>query len=79
MMEIDSGVPLPEEYVSKYPFHDMLPGDSIFFAKEDKKQASSARTCAWRFVKAQEPEWVFTLRRTNPLKDKDGYRLWRIK
>jgi len=27
----------------------------------------------------QDPPWVFTLRRTNPLKDKDGFRLWRIK
>ena len=79
MMEIDSGVPLPEDYISKYPLFDMLPGDSIFFAKDQKKQAASARTCAWRFAKMQEPQWVFTLRRTNPLKDKDGYRLWRLK
>lgn len=79
MMEIESGVPLPDEHVSKYPFHDMLPGDSIFFAKKDKNLASSARTCAWRFVKTQEPEWEFTLRRTDPMKDKEGYRLWRVK
>jgi|GEM_PF-901404 len=79
MIEIDAGVPIPEEYITKYPLRDMEPGDSIFFAKDQERLAASARTCAWRFAKLQDPPWVFTLRRTNPLKDKDGFRLWRVK
>jgi hypothetical protein len=79
-LDIESGVPIPEVgVVQKYPLRDMEPGDSIFFPKDQEKIAASARSCAWRFSKMQDPPWVFTLRRTDPLKDKDGFRLWRIK
>ena len=79
-LDIESGVPIPEAgVVQKYPLRDMEPGDSIFFPKDAEKMAASARASAWRFAKTQDPPWVFTLRRTDPFKDKDGFRLWRIK
>lgn len=79
VLDIDAGVPIPEDTVMKYPLRDMEPGDSLFFEKDQEKVAASARSCAWRFAKMQDPPWVFTLRRTNAFKDKDGFRLWRVK
>ncbi len=79
-LDIEPGIPLPPEgIVQKYPLRDMEPGDSLFFRTGQEKMAASARACAWRFAKTQDPPWVFTLRRTDPLKDKVGFRLWRLK
>lgn len=70
MFQIDTGVEMPRGR-TKYPFGEMLPGDSILFTKE--KQANSARVSALRFVRAHEPQWQFQLRKVEK-----GWRLWRI-
>lgn len=72
MLQIEEGVPLPTRGRTKYPFKDMLQGDSILFT--NSKQAHSARVSALRFVRAHEPEWAFLLRRVQ-----EGWRLWRIR
>lgn len=79
VMDIEEGVPIPNDPVLKYPLRDMDVGDSLFFPRDQEKMASSARTSAWRFAKMQDPPWAFTLRRTDPYNDKDGFRLWRVK
>lgn len=70
MFQIESGVEMPVGR-SKYPFVDMLPGDSIRFV--EARQANSARVSALRFVRSHVPAWSFQLRRVE-----DGWRLWRI-
>ena len=70
MFQIESGVEMPMGR-TKYPFGDMLPGDSIRFV--DEKQANSARVSALRFVRSHAPDWSFQLRRVE-----SGWRLWRI-
>jgi hypothetical protein len=70
MFQIDSGVEMPKGR-TKYPFSEMLPGDSILFTKA--KQANSARVSALRFVRSHAKEWHFQLRRVE-----NGWRLWRI-
>jgi len=70
MFQIDSGVEMPMGR-TKYPFSDMLLGDSILFTKF--KQANSARVAALRFVRAHAPERRFQLRRVE-----NGWRLWRM-
>ena len=70
MFQIESGVEMPMGR-TKYPFGDMLPGDSIRFV--DEKQANSARVSALRFVRSHAPDWSFQLRRVE-----GGWRLWRI-
>lgn len=70
MLQIESGVAMPQRR-PKYPFSDMLPGDSIFFAT--KPQGDSARVSALRFVKVHQPQWRFQLRRVE-----NGWRLWRL-
>lgn len=68
-VEIEPGVPIPQTRC-KYPFDDMLPGDSIFF--KDERKAASARVAAVRFAGKYHPTWGFTLRRVE-----GGWRLWR--
>lgn len=70
MFQIDSGVEMPKGR-TKYPFSDMLPGDSILFTKS--KPANSARVSALRFVRSHANDWQFQLRRVE-----NGWRLWRI-
>lgn len=70
MIRIESGVAMPQRR-AKYPFGDMLPGDSILFV--DRKQGNSARVAALRFVRVHQPRWRFQLRRVD-----NGWRLWRI-
>jgi hypothetical protein len=70
MFQIDSGVEMPLSR-TKYPFREMLPGDSILFTKF--KQANSARVSALRFVRSHASDWHFQLRRVE-----NGWRLWRI-
>jgi hypothetical protein len=53
----------------------METGDSIYF--EDERQANCARVSALRFAGRQEAVWGFTLRKTDPDRDKVGWRLWR--
>jgi hypothetical protein len=53
-----------------YPFSEMLPGDS--FLVQDRKKADSARVASIRFVKRQEPDWAFVMRKVA-----DGWRIWR--
>lgn len=68
-VEIEPGIPIPQARC-KYPFDDMLPGDSIFFG--DERKAASARVAAVRFAGKYHPTWGFTLRRVE-----GGWRLWR--
>jgi len=70
MFQIESGVEMPVGR-TKYPFGDMLPGDSIRFV--DSRQANSSRVAALRFVRTHAPEWTFKLRRVE-----GGWRLWRL-
>lgn len=70
MFQIDTGVAMPTGR-TKYPFGDMLVGDSIRFAKEN--QANSARVSALRYVRTHAPGWQFQLRKVE-----DGWRLWRV-
>jgi hypothetical protein len=74
MLQIEKDIPVPEQ-TTKYPFKDMETGDSIYF--EDERQANSARVSALRFAGRQEAVWGFTLRKTDPDRDKVGWRLWR--
>lgn len=69
MLAIDRGVALPASR-TRYPFSEMLPGDSILFDSE--KKATSARVAAVRYAARHNPEWTFTLRRVEA-----GWRLWR--
>lgn len=69
MLQIEQGIELPTTR-TKYPFIDMLPGDSILF--RSKKQADSARVASIRFVKVHQPDWSFVLRKVD-----NGWRLWR--
>ena len=70
MFQIDSDIAMPMGR-TKYPFSDMLPGDSILFV--NARQANSARVSALRFVRSHAPDWHFQLRRVE-----NGWRLWRI-
>jgi hypothetical protein len=56
---------------SRYPFADMLVGDSFLIT--DHRKAESARISAIHFAKRQQDEWKFTMR-----KMRDGWRLFRI-
>tara|TARA_R110000744_G_scaffold91006_2_gene176646 strand:- start:920 stop:1090 length:171 start_codon:yes stop_codon:yes gene_type:complete len=53
-----------------YPFADMLEGDS--FLLHNHKKADSARVASIRFVKRQQPDWSFVMRKVE-----DGWRIWR--
>jgi hypothetical protein len=70
MFEIEHDIDVPASR-TRYPFSDMLPGDSIFFASSQK--AVSARVAAVRYAQKHNPDWVFTLRKIN-----GGWRLWRV-
>ena len=70
MFQIESNIAMPMGR-TKYPFSDMLSGDSILFV--NARQANSARVSALRFVRAHAPDWHFQLRRVE-----NGWRLWRI-
>lgn len=69
MLQIDVGVEMPGDR-TKYPFRDMLPGDSILF--RERKESNSARVSAIRFVRTHQPTWQFKLRKVD-----NGWRLWR--
>jgi hypothetical protein len=70
MLQIEPGIPVPTSR-TKYPFGEMLPGDSILFI--DGKLAASARVAALRFSKIHQKGWQFRMRKVS-----DGWRLWRI-
>lgn len=71
MLDIDRGIDIPTSR-TRYPFSEMEPGDSIFFAVE--KGAASARVAAMRYGSTKAPAWSFTLRRVE-----GGWRLWRTR
>lgn len=56
----------------KYPFHSMSIGESFLIC--DHKKADSARIAAYSFTKRKQLDWQFAVR-----KDKDGWRIIRIK
>ncbi len=72
MLQIEPNVPVPHTR-TKYPFADMLPGDSIFFS--DYKKANAARVSTRRFMRLEQPHWKFLLRR---VREENGWRLWRV-
>ena len=69
MIQIESGIVIPS-HRSMYPFAEMLEGDS--FILHNHKKADSARVASIRFVKRQQPDWSFVMRKVE-----DGWRIWR--
>ena len=71
-MMIDKGVPIPKKRAvyTRYPWHDMSPGDSLW-VPEDKLRA--ARSAANNFVKRHRPGWCVVSRT-----DKTGARIWLV-
>lgn len=82
MISIESNIPAPVRRhrrgaSAKYPFRDMLPGDS-FEIKDDGKGAEYTRrkvyNSASQFVRYNNLDWVFTAIQTE-----SGARIFRIK
>ncbi len=75
-MQIDKNVPLPPARGRKYPFADMLPGDSAFFPGEHKRDKQHpAFMSARNYVKRKG--WRMVARSVVEAGVK-GIRIWRM-
>ena len=75
MITIDKGIPVPDRKPgqrNKYPFRDMMKGDSFLFPKDVKKQTVWA-SVSWANKKyGPIMQWIVT-------EVDDGMRCWRVK
>lgn len=66
----DVPVPAPNDWLKRYPFEQLQPGDSFTVPVE---RAASMRVAQQRFSRSH-PEWTFTTRIEG-----ERCRLWRVK
>lgn len=73
-MNIDKGVPITPSRGNhpKYPFADMLPGDSMLF-ETGSNTSRPGYVLAGNWAVRNRKNWTFTTR-----KEGNGYRLWRV-
>lgn len=74
-LKIEKGVPLPQMRAGggKYPFTDMLPGDSFFVPNESK--AGKVSSAAYCWAKSRKVDAKFSARKVY---SPDGVRCWRV-
>lgn len=68
--KIENNIPIPIQRYCKYPFKDMIIGDSFFVEGKSNALLSIAKY----FAKQHKLDWKFTVR-----KEENGTRIWRIK
>jgi len=68
MIQIESNVPMPSKYRSKFPFEEMKVGDS--FLVESERQRVSAKNAAGFYAAKHGGKFVSR-------KVEGGYRIWR--
>jgi hypothetical protein len=73
MFKIEKKIPVPTDLRKKrkYPFREMMPGDSIFVNSDTPKH--KVYSAAEAYGRAQHPRWRFAVRMEG-----DGVRCWRV-